>query len=143
MLQVEWTNLRVCPPCLDPRPPQMDPPDVYPEGIPFTDARPPQDNPDLWMDSSTLQSTGGGVVVVAGGNFALPNGQVPPVGAVSPQTIVETPLPDDVDSLTISDYAIRTGPVAPLGNTVDLTQDQSLRNGSIPNQPQVAQGDPT
>ena len=27
---VEWDNLRVDAKCLDPRPPQMEPPDVYP-----------------------------------------------------------------------------------------------------------------
>lgn len=41
---VEWDGLRVDAKCLDPRPPQMTPPDVYPEGIPFPDARPPNDN---------------------------------------------------------------------------------------------------
>lgn len=37
----EWTNLIVCKDtCLDPRPPQLDPPNVYPEGLPVPDARP-------------------------------------------------------------------------------------------------------
>lgn len=34
-LRVEWTNLIVCPPCYDPRPPQLDAPVVYPEGLPI------------------------------------------------------------------------------------------------------------
>jgi hypothetical protein len=120
----------------------MDPPNVYPEGIPFTDARPPQDNPDIWWDSTTLQALPGGVMGVTGGNFTLPNGQVPPVGAISPQMISETPLPEGYQGEAPESYQIRTGPVAPLGNTFDLTQDQSLQDGSLPNQPQVAQGDP-
>lgn len=66
-MQVEWDNLRVCPPCLDPRPPQMQPPDVFPEGIPFFDARPPNDRPDRLEDDSSLQSVVGGIVVAIGG----------------------------------------------------------------------------
>jgi hypothetical protein len=36
----EWTGLIVCAECLDPRPAQLDPPDIYPEGLPITDPRP-------------------------------------------------------------------------------------------------------
>lgn len=37
----EWTNLIVCKDtCWDPRPPQLDPPNVWPEGIPLPDIRP-------------------------------------------------------------------------------------------------------
>ena len=36
----EWTNLIVCLPCLDPYPPDMRPPNVWPEGVPVKDASP-------------------------------------------------------------------------------------------------------
>ena len=37
----EWTSLIVCKDtCFDPRPPQLDPPNVYPEGLPLPDIRP-------------------------------------------------------------------------------------------------------
>lgn len=40
-LAKEWTSLIVCiDTCFDPRPPQLDPPDVYPEGVPLPDIRP-------------------------------------------------------------------------------------------------------
>lgn len=39
-LRKEWTSLLVCEPCYDPRPPQLDAPNVYPEGIPIQDPRP-------------------------------------------------------------------------------------------------------
>ena len=62
----EWDNLKVDRKCLDPRPPQMMPPNVYPEGIPFPDARPPQDNSDRLMDDTYLQNQGGGMFVRPG-----------------------------------------------------------------------------
>ena len=40
----EWSGLIVDAQCLDPRPPEMTPPDIYPEGMPVRDPRPPQDN---------------------------------------------------------------------------------------------------
>lgn len=36
----EWTGLRVCSDCHDPRPPQLDPPNFYNEGLPVPDAAP-------------------------------------------------------------------------------------------------------
>ena len=42
-MRKEWDGLIVCPSCLDPRPPELDPPDIYPEGLPLPDSRPPQD----------------------------------------------------------------------------------------------------
>ncbi len=39
-LRAEWTNLMVCDECYDPRPPELDPPHVYPEGLPWPNARP-------------------------------------------------------------------------------------------------------
>ena len=37
----EWTGLVVCiEGCLDPRPVHLDPPNVYPEGLPLPDLRP-------------------------------------------------------------------------------------------------------
>lgn len=37
----EWTGLLVCKAtCLDPRPPEMTPPKIWPEGVPINDPRP-------------------------------------------------------------------------------------------------------
>lgn len=45
----EWTNLIVCrDTCWDSRPPQLDPPEVWPEGIPLPDIRPRPNN--LFID---------------------------------------------------------------------------------------------
>lgn len=41
-LKVEWTGLKVCTECFDPRPPQLDPPYIGPEGLPVPGARPDQ-----------------------------------------------------------------------------------------------------
>lgn len=49
-LRCEWTNLRVCRDCFDPRPPWLDPPSISPlEGMPVPDARYDQDatNPNF------------------------------------------------------------------------------------------------
>ena len=43
-LRKEWTGLLVCTDCLDPRPPQLDAPNVYPEGVPIQDPRPDYEN---------------------------------------------------------------------------------------------------
>ncbi len=41
MIAREWTNLMVCrDTCLDPVPPEMTPPRVWPEGLPVPNARP-------------------------------------------------------------------------------------------------------
>lgn len=88
----EWTGLKVDRKCLDPRPPQMTPPDIYPEGIPFFDARPPQDNPDRLTDDTTLQSIGGGFMVTPPGQL-YPNGQNQQPGAISPSSVEQTPIP--------------------------------------------------
>lgn len=47
-LSKEWTGLVVCDECWDPRPPQLDPPRIYPEGQPLPDARP--EPPDTILD---------------------------------------------------------------------------------------------
>jgi hypothetical protein len=39
-LRKEWTGLRVCKPCWDPRPPETRPPKVKPEGLPVPGASP-------------------------------------------------------------------------------------------------------
>lgn len=36
----EWTNLIVCDDCKDPYPPDMRPPNVWPEGVPISDPSP-------------------------------------------------------------------------------------------------------
>lgn len=84
----EWTGLKVDAKCLDPRPPQMTPPDVYPEGIPFADARMPQDNPDRLTDDTALQSVSGGIGVQFG--QSMPAGQNQGPGAISPLSVTES-----------------------------------------------------
>lgn len=94
---VEWTGLRVGPGEVDPRPPQMSIPDVFPEGLPFPDTRPPQDRPDRLEDDTSLQSVTGGFQVQVGQLY--PAGQQQQPGALSPLPVDET-VPD-VDSLTV------------------------------------------
>jgi hypothetical protein len=36
----EWTGLRVCRPCFDPKPAELRPPRVKPEGVPLRNAAP-------------------------------------------------------------------------------------------------------
>lgn len=44
-LRKEWTNLMVCPPCYDPKPADLSPPSIKPEGLPIPNARPePEDH---------------------------------------------------------------------------------------------------
>lgn len=109
---VRWDNARVDWKCNDPRPPQMTPPDIYPEGMPFPDARPPQDNPDAVVDGSYLQSVTGGMVVSVGVRDTPLNGQTPPPGALSPQPILNSPPlalgPNNIQA----PRTIRTGPVS-------------------------------
>lgn len=104
----EWTGLKVDARCLDPRPPQMEPPNVYPEGIPFLDARPPQDNPDRLQDDTALQSITGGMAVQPG--VLHPDGQNQLPGALSPLQLVENPTPQGPDVLA-DDVTFITGPV--------------------------------
>lgn len=49
-LSLEWTNLRVCRDCHDPRPPELSPPNVYPEGLPRPDASP--EMPVVFVDQN-------------------------------------------------------------------------------------------
>lgn len=39
-IRKEWSGLRVCPPCFDPRPVQLSPPRIRPEGLPLLNAAP-------------------------------------------------------------------------------------------------------
>jgi hypothetical protein len=107
----EWDNLKVCPVCIDPRPPQMSPPLVFPEGLPFPDSRPPQDLPDRLQDGSALQAITGGVGVSVGVQPIYPSGQTSPDGALSPQNVLENPLPEPSANVLEDDVTIRTGPV--------------------------------
>lgn len=108
----EWTGLKVDARCLDPRPPQMQPPNIYPEGIPFPDARPPQDNSDRLQDDTSLQSVTGGFIVSPPGQL-YPNGQQQQPGALSPLPIYQNPIPLGRDVLA-DDITFITGPmVAP------------------------------
>lgn len=106
----EWTGLRVDAKCIDARPPQMQPPNIYPEGIPFPDARPPADNPDRLQDDTTLQSVTGGFLAPDGNLY--PNGQNQQPGALSPQNLIESPTPIGPDVLE-DDITFITGPVHP------------------------------
>lgn len=40
--RTEWTGIRVCKDCVDPRPGDSEPPNIYPEGLPRPDAQPEQ-----------------------------------------------------------------------------------------------------
>lgn len=108
----------------------MQPPDVYPEGIPFFDARPPQDNPDRLEDDTALQSVTGGFVVTAG--VTNPDGQNQGPGALSPLPLTEsiTASPNDHEpgqpagigtpigpNVLADDVTFITGPVAAPTNT--------------------------
>lgn len=126
---VRWDNLRVDAKCDDPRPPLMSIPNVYPEGLPFPDARSPQDRPDRLVDDTALQSISGGFAVQAGRTY--PNGQNQQPGALSPQPFTEsndalpqvpepgnpgigTPIGPDV---LADDVTFITGPVSAPDNT--------------------------
>ena len=55
-LRKEWTSLMVCPECFDPRPPQLDPPRVWPEGVPIKDPRPEPPDIELGDNDVTPES---------------------------------------------------------------------------------------
>lgn len=42
-IKTEWTNLKVCPDCFDPRPANLSPPNIRPEGVPLPNASPEPD----------------------------------------------------------------------------------------------------
>ena len=131
----EWTGLKVDAKCLDPRPPQMMPPNVYPEGIPFYDARVPQDNPDRLVDDTALGSGYGRFVVLDGQTY--PGGQNGQPGALSPQPLTEsvatapnTPEPDNPSvgtplgaDVLADDVTFLTGTIPPPDNTDSTTPD--------------------
>jgi len=91
----------------------MFPPEVYPEGIPFTDARPPQDNPDRLTDDSYVYPVAGGMKTTVGTYPILPNGQRSPLGAISPQSVIVDAIPADTPKrlLVADNVTLRTGPV--------------------------------
>lgn len=112
LMLTEWDGLKVDARCLDPRPPQMIPPVIYPEGMPFRDARPPQDNPDRLQDDTSLQAVPGGFLIAPPGQL-FPNGQSQQPGSLSPQQLVENPTPqganilaDDITFITGQQYAL-------------------------------------
>lgn len=116
-LLVRWDNLRVDRKCLDPRPPQMAVPDVYPEGIPFPDTRAPQDRPDRLEDDTSLQSVTGGFALQNGALY--PNGQTQQPGALSPQPLQETT--GDVDARTVLGTDSGLYLVTENGNELEIT----------------------
>lgn len=87
---VEWDNLRVDKKCWSPPPPQLTPPNVFPEGLPFLDSRPPQDYPDRLQDDTTLHPIVGGIAATVGLIWHPANGQDLGPGAISPQDFIET-----------------------------------------------------
>ena len=90
-MHTRWDGLKVDWRCNDPRPPQMEPPDVYPEGMPFIDARPPQDNGDALVDQTHIWSAMGGMAITDGVTPTIPSGQKADVGSLSPRPILNTP----------------------------------------------------
>lgn len=132
---VRWDNLRVDAKCNDPRPPQMSIPNVWPEGIPFPDARPPQDRPDRLEDDTALQSGWGGFQVQYGQTY--PGGQNQQPGALSPLPFVESnnTTPQDPEpgnpgigtpigpNVLADDVTFITGPVAAPMNTNSTVPD--------------------
>lgn len=108
----QWDGLKVDARCLSPRPPQMTPPDIYPEGIPFMDARPPQDRPDRLQDDTFLFPVVGGIQATNGQENTLGP------GARSPQNII-TGEPNE------------PGGVVPQGPDV-LEDDITLITGVVP-----------
>jgi hypothetical protein len=51
-LRKEWTSLLVCSECHDPRPPELDPPRIWPEGLPIKNPRPEQ--PDIELEDGDV-----------------------------------------------------------------------------------------
>ncbi len=92
----------------------MSTPNVFPEGQPFIDARPPQDRPDRLQDDTSLQSVTGGMLAPDGELY--PNGQNQQPGSLSPQQITQTPVPLTPDTLA-DDVTFITGPVPAPDNT--------------------------
>jgi len=110
----------------------MSPPDVYPEGIPFPDARPPQDNPDRLNDDSYLVALTGTMGVTDGVYPCYPNGQEPPIGAFSPQPITVDPIPKSTPAVNLIADAVtlRTGPVYP--KSVPYIAGTGTSPGAVP-----------
>lgn len=50
-LRLRWDGVRVCPEDWDERPPQLTPPNLYPEGLPRPDASP--EPPDVFVGTVT------------------------------------------------------------------------------------------
>lgn len=111
----EWDGLKVDALCLDPRPPQMTPPDIYPEGVPFVDARPPADAGDALMDDSTLAPVTGGITITTGQSPQYrARGQTPlQPGDYAPQDFLPSPVPANSVNLVQDDKELKTGPVFP------------------------------
>lgn len=120
-MKTEWDGLKVDARCLDPRPPQMSVPDVYPEGLPFFDPRAPQDRPDRLVDDTALQSVQGGMAASDVGQY-YPNGQNELPGALSPMPLVENPLPVGPGVLA-DDVTFITGPIPGPQNTNSTVPD--------------------
>lgn len=109
LMLTQWDGLKVDKLCWSPRPPQMIPPVIYPEGMPFRDARPPQDNGDRLQDDTSLQAVPGGFLISPPGQL-YPNGQSQQPGALSPQMLVENPTPQGPNVLA-DDITFITGTI--------------------------------
>lgn len=141
-MYVEWDNLRVDRACLDPRPPQMSVPNIFPEGIPFTDTRAPQDRPDRLEDDTALQSVHGGFVTQDGATYPAKQIQAP--GSISPKpvtgSITASPYYPEPGNTTVGtpygvnvladDVTFLTGPIAAPDNTNSTVPDP-IPNGNL------------
>jgi hypothetical protein len=123
LMLTRWDGLKVDKLCNDPRPPQMVPPSIYPEGMPFRDARPPQDNGDRLQDDTSLQAVPGGFLIVPPGQL-YPNGQQQQPGSLSPQMLVENPTPQGANVLA-DDITFITG-VIPAPDQTNAPYNTSL-----------------
>lgn len=139
---IEWTGLRVGPGEVDPRPPQMSVPNIFPEGIPFTDTRAPQDRPDRLEDDTALQSVHGGFVTQDGATYPAKQIQAP--GSISPKpvtgSITASPYYPEPGNTTVGtpygvnvladDVTFLTGPIAAPDNTNSTVPDP-IPNGNL------------
>jgi hypothetical protein len=74
-LRKEWTGLRVCGACYDPRPPELKPPRYRPEGLVRPDAA-PATVPTFVEDIDPLSLLeGGGALLLEGGGYLLGEGE--------------------------------------------------------------------
>ena len=109
-----WDGRKVDKKCYDPRPPQMLPVNIFPEGVPFYDARPPQDNGDRLQDITYLDGKVG--TIGLNPNNQSENGQIIPPGGMSPRNILQSPQVFN-EQYNEDEQTFITGVVPPRNNT--------------------------